>query len=516
MSFRNFIKSQLISEAKMLDISIKGAHKVLTNDAKINEFLNSENVVEEKLDGIKVTAFKVANNKRLDDWIISYKHDILHDDEFSYMSDADIKKSSIASAQFKFVIEHFKKIVKGTGSIPVNTELFIEYLMNKPTLSSSYKKQHGMVLIGHSKAKHRVSGNKLFTTPMGFFTNERDKYAKIMGVDVPAVLFKGKFNSQKEMDSGIIEPKMKKLFDQRKGSFHWDIPELLIDDLHNLLIEIESKYGGDMEGVVCQYKDNFIKFQKEGQVDPEARMKIKMKYKEDNIDDENSFWDNIRSSALEIIDDLDRTKPINVLLREISKRLSSYNVPFTHSKKNEQQIIDDIQGNCKMIIAKQLEGQNGSLISGRFQPFTNGHKKMFDEAFSKTDYVVVNIVKGKKSDVSRNPYPIELQEELIKATFPTKNIEFVSTTSGSLITIMNKAEQNINVIWCGSDRYNEYKKQVERNPDISVEEIKRTDNDISATKVRQSIIDNDIVVFKTLVPKETHDYFKTLRDYLVK
>ena len=514
MKFSSFIKSHMLTEAKMLDISIKAAHKVLTKPDKIKQFLNADNLVEEKLDGIKVTVVKIANNKNLDDWVFSYKGDILYDEEFNYLSDSDIKKHSIASAQFKFVIDHFKTILSSTSSIPVNTELFIEYLMNKPTLSSSYKQQHGMVLIGHSISKHKISGNKLFTKPLGFFTDKRDKYAKILKLDVPGVLFNGKFNSQSNMEKGIIEPKMKKLFDQQKGSFNWHIPELLVDDLRRLLISIESKYGGEMEGVVCQYEGNLIKFQKEGQVDQEARNKIKMKYKEELPENENSFWDNVRSSALEIIDDLDRTKPMKVLLKEISKRLSVYKLPFSHSKKNDKQIIDDIQGNCKMIISKQLQGQNGSLISGRFQPFTLGHKKMFDEAFATTDYVVVNLVKGAKSDISKNPYPPELQKELIKATYPTKNIEFIESNTGSLITIINKSEQNINVVWCGSDRVKEYRKQVERNPDISVSEIKRTDDDVSATKVRESLKNNDIESFKKLVPKEIHSFFSTLKSYL--
>lgn len=514
MGFKSYLNTNILSEAKMLDISIKAAHKVLTKEDKIKEFLNADVKIEEKLDGIKVTCMKIANKGELSDWIIAYKGDILYDEEFDYLSDSDIKKHSIASAQFKFVIEHFKKIAKNTRGIPTGTELFVEFLMKKPTLSSNYTHSHGMVLIGHSKSKHRIKGNKLFTQPMGFFVDKRNKYADIMKLDVPNLMFKGKLNTKKNILKGILEPKMKELFNKVESGFNWDVPELLVDDLRRLLIKIDSFYGGEMEGVVCEYNGQIIKFQKEGQVDKEARDKIKMRYKEDDQDNENLFWDNVRASALEIIQDLDKSKPMIQLVKEITKKLKNYKLTFSHSKKNKAQIIDDIQGNCKMILTKHLVGQNGSLISGRFQPFTLGHKKMFDEAFRTTDYVVVNLVKGKKSDAAKNPYDAEFQKQMIQATFPDKEIEFIESMTGSLITIMNKAEQNINVVWCGSDRYEEYKKQVSRNPDITVKEIKRTDNDISATQVRDALKNDDFELFKTLVPPQLHKFYDKLKEGL--
>ena len=63
MSFKQFTKPVMLMESKgkMLDISIKAYHKVLTNDDKIKEFLSSKVIIEEKTDGIKITALKIDN-----------------------------------------------------------------------------------------------------------------------------------------------------------------------------------------------------------------------------------------------------------------------------------------------------------------------------------------------------------------------------------------------------------------------------------------------------------------------
>ena len=517
MSFKQFTKPVMLMESKgkMLDISIKAYHKVLTNDDRIKEFLSSKVIIEEKTDGIKITALKIDNKGDINDWILAYKNDIIHDGEFLYLDDKSIKNHSISNAQFKFIFDHFKNNIDSSKKIPIGTELFIEYLMKKPTLSSNYKVNHGMVLISHTKSSHRIKGNKLFTKPSGFYVNKRKEYSKLLKIDYPNLLFSGKLGTMKSFETGIVDDLLKTLFNDMKYRISWDTPSILYEEIGKMLISVESKYGGVMEGVICQYNDKIIKFQKEGQVDKDARNKIKMRYKDERVELENIFWDNVRKIALDVIDDIDRSLPFRSQLLKVSDKLKNYKLDFTHSKKNNDQIIDDIQGNCKMILSKQMKGSNGSMISGRFQPFTLGHKKMFDLAFKKTDYVVVNIVKGRKVDLAKNPFPSELQKEMIRAIYPTKNIEFTESFSGNLITIMSKSEQNINVFWCGTDRYESYKTQLQRNPDLRVEEIKRSSDDISATKVRKAIKNNDFEAFKKLVPIEIHSYFDNLKQFFI-
>jgi citrate lyase synthetase len=46
---------------------------------------------------------------------------------------------------------------------------------------------------------------------------------------------------------------------------------------------------------------------------------------------------------------------------------------------------------------------------------------------------------------------------------------------------------------------------------LEIKEIKRTDEDISATKVREALINNDIEAFKKLTDKKMHKMFEELK-----
>lgn len=144
MSLReHLLKSEVgvyLAEADMLDISIASADKFLTSKAKIDEFLTSKVSIEEKLDGVKLTIIKVQEDGNLGDYIIAYKENILYAEEFDYQPMTKIKKESISNSQFKLVLDHFSSLPKNT--IPIGTELFVEFLMSKPTLSSNYKSKH--------------------------------------------------------------------------------------------------------------------------------------------------------------------------------------------------------------------------------------------------------------------------------------------------------------------------------------------------------------------------------------
>ena len=504
MNFKEFLKSKEqykpLNEAKMLDISIKPAHKVLINEKNIKEFLNSNVIVEEKTDGIKITLIKIANTGSLDDWIISYKGEILYDNEFNYLSDDEIKTHSIANAQFKFVIDHFKKI--GKTKIPVNTELFIEYIMRKPTLSSSYTRNHGMVLVGYSKSTYKVKHGKLFTKPNGFETIKRLEIANSLDLDVPAVLFNGKVDTKSNFEKGILNKELGDIFKSKE--LDWELPELLVQQIGDILIKVDSYYGGTMEGVVCKYSNKLIKFQKVGQVDQEARDLIKSKWKEGTVEDENEYWDKVRSSALSVIENIDRGLSMKKVSQEISKNLKDFQITFTHSKKNKQQIRDDIQGNCKMIIIKQIDGNNGALFFGKYRILTKAHSQIIENMIKTYDSTNIVLVSSKDTKFSK-----EIRRKQLETVFG-KRINIQESISGNIITLMNKFDDNINVVLCGSDRADAYRQILIRNPDMSVVEIPRNDADISATKIIENIEDKEY--FKENTHKKLWPMYDELKE----
>lgn len=510
--------SGFLTEAKdQLDISIKAVGKYVTNDKKRADFLSDKCVVEHKTDGIKITLIYVGDTGDWKtDWIVSYKGEVQYPGEFDFAADSSIKKSSIANAQFQIIFNHLEQVGPVSG-IPDSTEFFIEFLMRKPTLSSSYKEQHGMVLIAFSKTSYTVKMGKLKSSPSAFNTEGRDVYAKIIGLDVPAVLFEGVLGNPATFEKSIKMKELKSIYMQRKSSINWTNRELLVEDLREMFLEVDSVYGGKEEGCVLDFKNGIIlKFQQEYQVSPEARKAIKAKYNEGDDDKNNLYWNQVRMVALEIIMRI-TVKPITEkdfpkFLKKAAKELKDTTIRFKHSKRDNLMIKDDIQGQIKLNIRKRLSGNNGALILGRFQPLTLGHIKMLEQANKQSDKLVICIVRARKQDLVKNPFPFDLQEKMIKDIFP--KAEIITHSTGNIFGIMAKAHSNINTIWAGSDRVSDYKHTIRFNNELSVAEIKRTDEDISATKVRQSLIDDDEKTFKKMMHKKHHKYYTELRNII--
>lgn len=503
--FKNFL-----NEAKgQLDISIMAAGKYLTSTKRIEEMLYSQVIVEHKTDGVKVTAMKVDNKGDLNDWIIAYKGNVLYDGEFDFAADSSVKAQSIGASQFKFVLEHFASIAKNAASIPVGTELFIEYLMRKMTLSSDYTRKHGMVLIGHTKSKYKEKNGRLITKPEGFDISKRNEYAKACDLDVPAVLFEGVMGEVGTFERGIKHKGLAEMFKTEKAAMNWDNNELLVDDIRHLFLAVESKYGGKEEGVVIKFGNVVLKFQQEYQLDKEARRQIKLKYQDEDPEVETQYWQNVRRAALEIAYDIEVTKSSKLkdLVKEISFRVKTNRLDFTHPKRSKINIQDDIQLTAKQIIMRKLKGNNNALTLGKFRVLTKAHYGMIQEGIDNFDGVVVALITSKDTKETQ-----DLRRKMLETAFGSK-IEIIESTSGNLLTLMNKTSENINYVMCGTDRVKAYEEQLSRNPDVKVYEIKRdgldTDDDVSATKVITNI--NDHKYFKANTPSQIHGMYEEIK-----
>lgn len=501
--------SNFITEAKdQLDISIKAVGKYITNQSKRDSFLSDKCIVEHKTDGIKITIIYVGDTGDWKtDWIVAYKGEVQYPGEFDFAADSSIKKSSIANAQFQIIFNHLEKLGSVSG-IPDSTEFFVEFLMRKPTLSSAYKKQHGMVLIAFSKTDYTVKMGKLKSSPAAFNTEGRTKYANIIGLDVPALLFEGVLGNPATFEKGIKSKELKGLYAQRKSAFNWTNPEILVDDLRELFLAVESVYGGEEEGVVLKFaNDLYLKFQKEGQVDPEARKAIKARYSEDSDDRNELYWKQVRMVALEIIMKI-TTKPVTEkdfpkFLKRAAEELKKTTIRFKHTKRDNLMIKDDIQGNIKLIGRKRLKQNNNFLFLGKFRVLTEAHYKIIAKGLKDYDGGVVCVVTSKDTKFSK-----DLRNKMVRTAFP--NIEIVNHTTGNLFGIIGKADKNINIVLAGSDRVSDYKHTLRFNPDISVVETARTDDDTSATKVIANIEDEKY--FKKHTHKSIHKMYEEIKE----
>lgn len=489
--------SEFLNEAKeMLDISILSADKFLVSAKRIHNFLFKPCTVEAKTDGVKLTVVKIADTGSLTDYIFAYKGNILYSTEYNYQPMTKIKDETIGASQFKLVFDHFAKL--GKNDIPVGTELQIEYLMSKPTLSAKYKIKHGMVLVGYSKSTWQVKFGKLTTKSTGFKTANRSEYAKELKLNVPLALFDGILGTEQTFSQGIIASSLRQVFDQTKNSINWSNENNVYNNIKSMFLEVPSAFGGSEEGVVIKQGDIVLKWQQSYQLDQTQRLKNKQAYRADDTDVEASYWDHVKLAAFDLVKNI-KPKTEETALAELSDALKKYQIEFGHPKKSVAIIKDDIQLSAKTLLLKSMKGNNGCLVVGKFRVLTSGHYKLISEAIKDYDQVAICVVTGRSTEVSR-----DLRAKQLKQCFGSK-CEIVENSTGNLTTILNKVPFNVNVVFAGSDRVADYSRQLKKQLGVSVREMPRTASDISATKIIENLADETF--FKKNTPKQIHDLY---------
>jgi len=169
-----------------------------------------------------------------------------------------------------------------------------------------------------------------------------------------------------------------------------------------------------------------------------------------------------------------------------------------------------------------------NMFVGRFQPFTLGHVKVFEKMYKENGLpVVVFLVRGKNPDPEKRPFDETLQQAMFAKM--AKQYPFLETAivvpNGAIDTLFAAARPTYEpVMWgYGTDRKNaydsminkdSYREQLGVDPDFSGYEIFRTDDNISASKVRNALKIDDEKTFKKMTPKSIHSFYKTLQDIL--
>ena len=172
-----------------------------------------------------------------------------------------------------------------------------------------------------------------------------------------------------------------------------------------------------------------------------------------------------------------------------------------------------------------------NMFVGRFQPFTLGHAKVLETIHKENGHpVVVLLVKAKnkkKEDAFKRPYDEKTQLDMFKAVqrqYPFLKEIFVIPTGG-IDTMFNAMRPKYEpVLWgTGSDRMKTYGFQVNKDSyredlgvrsDFGLFEIPRTDDNISATQVRNAMLDGDEKLFKSTTPKALHKMYSELKKKL--
>jgi FAD synthase len=172
-------------------------------------------------------------------------------------------------------------------------------------------------------------------------------------------------------------------------------------------------------------------------------------------------------------------------------------------------------------------GKNPAVFTaGRFQPFTSGHFKLIQQMKKdgKGAAVILFLVKGKGTgkDKKKNPLSKSEQIKIIKKSAGKDIKEIIEVPDGFLgtfVDILRKKNYEPKGIFVGSDRLQTNKQQIKKYKDIwninmKAFEIKRTGEDVSATKVRNAVKSDDFDTFQKLTKNLDKSDFKLLQKRL--
>jgi len=512
MEFKDFILFEATKTA-MLDVSIPNIDKVLKDESQIIFFLDKQIKVYEKFDGTKLTLLRNEQpflNDYRNNWIVSYKGNVLYPQSFKHVNRKDIKKESIGISQYALIFDHLHQIHQNTKDIPPNTEFFVEFIMNKPTITRDYKHKHQFFLIGYAPVlDYKINNGKIEINSDKLVMDKREEYAEILNINVPPLLLDGNLNNFK---NSVRSKKLHSIYRRHKKLLKTQDVKQKLNIFKTIFTEVPSILGGKVEGVVIEYDDMMLKILQQDQHDPIVRAEKKQRYRMEDRR-ETSYYEAIKDAALQKIDLLGKISSVSQAMQYLGDLIyNDKHINIQHDKKGLLNIKDDIFLTAKQMVVKYLPGNNWALIQGRFQPLTKAHVEMINYGLGKYDGVIVVIITGDETDKSKNPFDFETRKLMVETVFRHRKYEVVESKSGFIPTVINKIDKNINAVIAGSDRVLDYRKQLEKMSDVVVDEIERTEDDISASKVRQALVNNNLEQFKQNMPFELYYFFDVLKE----
>ena len=178
-----------------------------------------------------------------------------------------------------------------------------------------------------------------------------------------------------------------------------------------------------------------------------------------------------------------------------------------------------------------------NITIGRFQPLTNGHMKCIEQAYHTTGMPTVICMIGvdeSKTD-KRHPFPTSMLLPIYKKVLEKNKMiaDIVLVKNANIVDIglmLYEMGYQVRSWSCGTDRLADYEKmalkyvdRAQLADDFQMIEIKRSDEDISATKVRQALLDDDYKTFVALTPLITlqsrlrnEECYNELREQILK
>lgn len=365
----------------MLDLSIKELRKA-TKAQKV-ALLGQHINVFEKFDGTKLTL--VRNETKFDpqdfakNWIVAFKGNVLSPADFcglDYSRVREILEESFGISQYCLVFLHFSEFHKFAGKIESGTELFVEFIQRKLTLTRDYEKFHDLYLISAAKSRYITIKNRLSTVPQSSL--DPDFIAQTLGLKRPPLLFSGVAASL--------------------GS---------IDDIVSKYSSFDSCLGGRAEGVVIQTNNDVLyKIVAPDQYDKTVRLQKKRRFIEtDEL--EVFYWKRVYDQAEDLIQNVlhyEKFQNAQADLANAVYSLGSDEIWGCNSKKTLIMRQDDLYLTAKMKFEVMFDVKCHNSVgiyplAGK--PVHEGHWKMLEHA-SENDVAFVLVSTRDREDVSWN------------------------------------------------------------------------------------------------------------------
>lgn len=525
-------------------LSIKKENKPKTTLNKVNklkELLTSYWIIQEKYDGTKLTIIRNFNdydeNDPAKNWIISYKNNILNFNEFNSVEDSLIKKESNGISQYKFIHTLIKRNHHKLKGISKGTEFFLEFLMNKSTLTRSYSKNslHSIICLGYatiSSLKIQLGKVHTITTSLNQdpTSSPVKQFIEALDIKSPEIIFRGhlfvgdRFNRSgilhhnitlSEEEESLINQSFESLSiegpweDRKEGKTDKLVPRVLA-----LLGDLFTSYKSTLsdsdfiEGSVL-IRDNFnsgelYKFVKADQYDKTVRTNKKEELL-GTREELNNYFKQIKEKATELFEVLKSKFPdytVEPLLEKASNECYTLDLSdIEYPKKTNLNKQDDLYLTLKNLIQDYIPFNNGDispianlyqkknlgLVLGKFRLPTDAHYALIKDAQKKSPKgLIICIVTSR----SQKGLSFEERKQVIQYQFPKSSIVEVST--GNLGMILPPYIEMVDTVYCGGDRatyqekLDEFNKEHLLNPPIKLVVAPRED-DISSSLVEEYI-----------------------------
>lgn len=529
-----------------LDVSIKNLKPFVfgsssnpltpnTQRKKAEYIISKRMIGQEKIDGTKLTLVRTDNDSNIysENWVVSYKNNVLYSEEFDNLSSEDIdriKQSATGISQYALVFDHLKRINDKVKSVPKNTEFSIEFAQKKETLTRTYKSTGTLFLRTYAHTEYYVKNGKLVSIPSNEETDvsKISRMASFLEIESFPTWINGYINSQQNSNKAIVNDSLRSNF--LGMIINWSDPTDILNKFSTAVLNTNSVLGGKPEGIVLQLEDGeLFKIVQEDQYDKETRYTKKQEFRADE-EFETKYFQKIRGLVRQIFESINMESPTPQIMSQFVKVLTkikpSIEGKIQHPKKNIDQIVDDLHETAKLIINKiKLLGkdtQTISLIPIAGKPFHIGHWKLIEIASQNNDRVVVYLsVKDRKRSkeifVSGKDSMLLWKNIYLKYLPKNVKIEFVDSPVQSLFYELQWLDQQSGPDNLQKVKVNLYSDESDIESNFPIDRIQKyTPNNsniinrigvprnrtvnISGTQMRRFIEDGDDKSFKRYLP----------------